>query len=175
MSKVLALVSGMVFTMCYLVFIGLFAAVWNSVKKVEDNCLGFGFEDYKKQAKKSSREFLGYFICSFILIFGSIVCTFISAFTISQTNDLNASNKDTSNLVENKGAITVFPDEYNKDQSQIGPASGDQLKQSQSKEPVIMPISATLVGKEFSSQFAKLNKYMQTNQVHSFLRNSRTL
>ena len=178
MDKLFALISGIIFSVTYIIFIGLFGATWKSVKDLEDDCPLFEFKSYKKQAKKSSREFLGYSICSFILILGAIACTLLPAFTLgseSQSNNAPGSsgrNIDTKghNPEDNKGYKNV------PDQSQIL-ASNDQSQISQANEPknnppvnknpypntredVKMPTGVSLAGKDFAGQFVKLNKYL---------------
>eukprot|EP00826_Nyctotherus_ovalis_P049785 TRINITY_DN603_c0_g2_i10.p2 TRINITY_DN603_c0_g2~~TRINITY_DN603_c0_g2_i10.p2 ORF type:complete len:141 (-),score=30.82 TRINITY_DN603_c0_g2_i10:126-548(-) len=81
-SKTLAIISGIIFLGLYIVFLGLFATTWHSVKKVDDDCWAYACDDFKKKAKRSSREFLAYSICGFILILLCIFFTLIPGFSM---------------------------------------------------------------------------------------------
>lgn len=100
-NKTLAIVAGIIFAVLYGLFIGLFGAVWDSVKKVEDDCkplFDSSCSDLKKNMTKSSREFLGYSICSFVLILAAIAGCFMYFFvkTEGDTAGMVAANMDKS-------------------------------------------------------------------------------
>lgn len=173
-SKLLALVAATVLAACYCLSIGLFSAVWDSVHKVETNCIAFNYKRYARQAKKSAREFLGCSICSFVLVLGAMVCSFVAVYGMGKPEE-GEESKNCTTLADVKNTTPALPDDNSKhdkdqDQSQLGPLSGDpsQLQRSLSKidkDPVLMPTGLTPVGKEFSSQFAKLNKYIDNREA----------
>ena len=75
-----SLISAIIFAVLYIIFIGLFISTWKSIRMVDDDCASYLCNKFKKGAKRSSREFLGYSICAFILILISIVLTIVPAF-----------------------------------------------------------------------------------------------
>jgi hypothetical protein len=76
--KKTGIVVTVVYIIVYIIFIGLFAAVWSSAKKMDRECLNKACKEVRNQGKRSSREVLAYFICSFITIFGAIICSLIA-------------------------------------------------------------------------------------------------
>ena len=87
-SNRLALTASIIFAVLYVVFIGLFGAVWRSVRKVEQDCEPFldkACPDFKRRMTSSSREFLAYSICSFVFIAVSIGGSLYGACYMQQT------------------------------------------------------------------------------------------
>jgi len=75
------MISAALFFLGYVIFVGLFGAVMlqiNEVNKDMDNYC----KEVKKKIRRSGDEFMGYSICSFILIFGAILCTGIPLATL---------------------------------------------------------------------------------------------
>lgn len=74
MNKMFVFISSGIFIFGYLIFIGIFGAVMVQVNS-RNNELRNSHSDIKKKLRRSGDEFMGYSICSFILIFGAIACT----------------------------------------------------------------------------------------------------
>ena len=176
-SRILAYFGIGAFSAFYIVAIVLFVSVWNSVKKVEDDCIGFHSDKFKNQAKRSAREYLGYNICSFILILGSIIITCLGIVLIKperisgapalaqenqtrqdtsrrlETHDDNPNKEQTSNIqyTENDNAIKV-----------IQPTNERNIVMNDGTNN--LPTEISYEGKEFIGQFTKLNKYLSDKQ-----------
>lgn len=81
-NKLVGFAAGGLYAAFYIVFIVLFSIIWHSVRDFNRNCLNNTCKQVKKRGKKSSIELLAYSICSFVLIFGAIICCFLGAMGI---------------------------------------------------------------------------------------------
>ena len=82
--KLAALAAAGAFTAFYITFIILFYIVWDSVRKVNKECLDKVCRAVRRGGKRSANEFLAYSICSFVLILGAIVCCFLGALSLEE-------------------------------------------------------------------------------------------
>ena len=160
-KKGLALVAGLLFLALYLLFVALFAAVWASVKKVDDDCKSVYDKcpEVKKRITASSREFLGYSICSFILILTSIACCILYAMK-AEEESLVAVEKSPIGAVQKE--IGQVPIEVKKDQIPVPvqtPAVEEIKKPVQPEKK-----SEEALSQKFAAQFVKVNKYLVNEQ-----------
>eukprot|EP00826_Nyctotherus_ovalis_P050618 TRINITY_DN6229_c0_g2_i4.p1 TRINITY_DN6229_c0_g2~~TRINITY_DN6229_c0_g2_i4.p1 ORF type:complete len:213 (+),score=60.15 TRINITY_DN6229_c0_g2_i4:289-927(+) len=81
-SHRITMVSIIVFALAFLAFVILFGLVWDKALEVRSDCLENECEPFKSKARKSSNEFLGYSICTFILIPAAIGLTVASWFSV---------------------------------------------------------------------------------------------
>lgn len=80
----LAMSAGVVFAVLYGLFVTLFCVVWDSVSRVESDCQA-AFDacpEFKSQVTRSSREFLAYSICSFVLVVVAAAGSFFYGYTM---------------------------------------------------------------------------------------------
>jgi len=89
LSKCWAIVAGIMFTVFYVIFIGLFAGAWVRIRDFEIVCSFMSCEKYFKKIKRSTYEFIGYSICSFILILFAILFSFIVACSMKGSTTSN--------------------------------------------------------------------------------------
>ena len=89
MSKAWGITSGTMFSIFYVIFIGLFGGAWSKVITYQKSCVDLVCDDYKKKIKRSSYEFLGYSISSFMLIIFAIIFTFASSCSLTSTPPSN--------------------------------------------------------------------------------------
>jgi len=82
--KLAALAAAGAFAAFYIISIVLFYTVWDSVRKFNKECLDKACGDVRRGGKRSANEFLGYSICSFVLIFGAIVCCVLGALSLEE-------------------------------------------------------------------------------------------
>jgi len=156
-SKSLSMIAFILFLIGYIVFIIIFGCVWNSVRKVEDDCKDFynTCKDYKKGAIRSSREFLGYSICSFVLIMVAMILTVLPGVGMEE------------------GAKAVEEPEPKKEEKRepaqaIPPPAVEQKKEAAPAKPP-KPEAKTEVGKEFIDKFNRVNKYLaDENKMKSY-------
>ncbi len=184
-KKFLAMIAGIVLAVLYALFIGLFGAVWDSVRKVNDDCQAVydACPALNDHAKLSGREFLAYSICSFVLIMAAMVGCFLYAFL--------AVEGDTAGKVANNGneATSVMSELPNKQRepdvtaralTKPNPMPTEPTKPLESQPapkkaaviapplpaPAAAPVAAapaqqTLAKKNpFAEQFVKVNKYL---------------
>lgn len=164
-NKIVGFIAGGVFAAFYIVFIVLFALIWDSVRSFNDECLNDACTDVKKHGKKSSIEVLAYSICAFVLICGAIVCSFLGALGLAEesaeTSPLgvtsakisktdNEPSLDKSNLAESKREDPKLTAK-DKEESKVG---------SNKKAPPKKPAGVSLAGKEYIEKFKQLNKYI---------------
>jgi len=81
MEKIWIMISTALFFLGYVIFIGLFGAVMLQIN-TENKDMNRLCKEVKKKLRRSGDEFMGYSICSFILIFGAILCTGIPLVTL---------------------------------------------------------------------------------------------
>ena len=159
--KKMALYSSISYVVFYIVFIGLFSAVWDSVRKGEKNCTS-DIGDIKK-GKRSSREFLAYSICSFILIAGAIATTLLPAFNLEENlgeaYNIQAGTLTGSNLTGKKDT------EAKLDENQVSQFNPDPKFEI---PPVSIiapkPLLLSEEGKEYIEKFNKLNHYITNDE-----------
>eukprot|EP00826_Nyctotherus_ovalis_P000050 TRINITY_DN0_c1245_g1_i1.p1 TRINITY_DN0_c1245_g1~~TRINITY_DN0_c1245_g1_i1.p1 ORF type:complete len:455 (-),score=186.84 TRINITY_DN0_c1245_g1_i1:99-1463(-) len=167
-NKMIAFVAAGVFAVFYIIFIVLFGLVWHSVRKFNKECLNKTCKDVKKRGKKSSFEFLAYSICSFVLIFGAIICCVIGALGLddepSDGGDPQPVAKEEvvgsagGNATGNAGTVNQMgegPSSTNR------PAKADEYEYEKQKEPKTeeKPKVST-AGQEYINKFHQLNKYI---------------
>eukprot|EP00826_Nyctotherus_ovalis_P063315 TRINITY_DN9275_c0_g2_i4.p1 TRINITY_DN9275_c0_g2~~TRINITY_DN9275_c0_g2_i4.p1 ORF type:complete len:247 (+),score=20.43 TRINITY_DN9275_c0_g2_i4:212-952(+) len=119
LSRCWAVAAGCIFSVFYVVLIGLFAGVWKRINNFESLCSLIACEKYVKKIKRSTYEFLGYSICSFTLILFAILFSFISAYSIrpvvptvtTSTLRLQSSSKSTANT---SNWANIYLAQYNK-------------------------------------------------------------
>jgi len=170
-DKLLAITAGILFTLLYLAFIGIFTVVWISVKRVRKNCR---FHDkscnkYMKRTRRSSNEFLAYSICAFVLIIGAIICCFFSMTLI--TDDEKADQE-----IPKKKAINEYDEENQKsagrmeDNQSVGSMDGMPERQPRpehekvSNYPVLVEESKRYTGAEFKQKFQLLHRYISNKK-----------
>ena len=151
------------FAVFYIIFIVLFSIVWHSAKKISGHCLDKICKDMRRHGKRSSREFLAYGICAFILILGAIICSVLGALSLSGSSS-NSKEIDGTN-----GTNRKFEDEkdYEKKKNEgVPPAkSGEEKKSSE----VHMPEKVSSAGSEYIAKFKQLNKYIaDKNKMDSY-------
>jgi hypothetical protein len=115
-SKCWAIVTGTMFSVFYAIFIGLFAGAWVRIKNYETLCINFTCEQYMKKIKRSTYEFLGYSICSFMLILFSILFSFIAACSIKESTTTNrtlqAQNTQRNNITNRSNWANAYLNQY---------------------------------------------------------------
>ncbi len=162
-SKSLALISAIIFTVLYCLFVALFGAVWNSVRKIDDDCQAAYDEcsSFNKHARQSSREFLAYSICSFVLIMAAIVGTFVAVFA-TEAEPVAHADKPSEVISSSTPAktqdVTLIPMAQATKQT---PAAGAEIKavaKSEVKKEQGAPVTAA--AKDYIEKFDKVNKYL---------------
>jgi hypothetical protein len=160
LNKMLALVAGIIFAVLYCLHVALFGAIWDSVARVEDSCSNFykSCDEVKAQAIRSSREFLAYAICAFVLILFSIIICLLFHMKIEEGA---------------KGADKVVsaPQEKiaNQEMAVIPPAGVTPAKKLEEPSAKPAPGPAAVEKKQeapvseaaaVADQFGKVNKYL---------------
>lgn len=104
-NKMLALIAGIVFAVFYLLHVALFGAIWDSVRKVNNDCSYYDVvsKDVKKRATRSATEFLAYAICAFILIFFCIIACLLFVITFKGSDEVVYSSPDAGKDAEKGG------------------------------------------------------------------------
>lgn len=82
MKKMWIMISAGLFLFGYIIFIGLFGAVMVQVNQFTNGLKHGACSKVKKKFRRSGDEFMGYSICSFILIFCAIGCTGLPIFVL---------------------------------------------------------------------------------------------
>jgi Ca2+-binding EF-hand superfamily protein len=154
-QKLFAFAAAGAYAIFYIIFIGLFSAVWHSVRKFNKECLNKTCTDVKKRGKKSSYEFLAYSICSFVLILGAIVCCVVGALGLEE--DYPNSGGAASNKEYPSPGGDVKQEEppvvSNSDYSEYELAALQEPGTEERPE-------VTAPGQEFIKKFNELNKYI---------------
>lgn len=162
-NKLFAFAAAGAFGVFYIIFIVLFALVWNSVRKMNKECLNKACNAVKKRGKKSSFEFLAYSICSFVLIFGAIICCVLGALSMGDDTSDTAGGQSyptsypNTGKEENKDAHPVDNPESEAQPIASSPAKGDKVSHEPRTEerPVV-----SAAGQEYLKKFNELNKYI---------------
>jgi len=140
--KLAALAAAGAFTAFYITFIILFYIVWDSVRKVNKECLDKVCRAVRRGGKRSANEFLAYSICSFVLILGAIVCCFLGALSLEE---------------DSSGAGQPGAGEVKQDDD---PVKGEyELAVSQEPKTEERP-ELSAVAQEYIKKFTELNKYI---------------
>jgi len=94
LAKVLTLISACLYSVGYIIFIGLFGIIMAQINVQNSNLNEDSLcEKVKKNSRRSGKEFMGYSICAFLLITPSIIFTFCSAFLLKlSSSSQNASS-----------------------------------------------------------------------------------
>jgi len=82
MEKMWIMISAGMFFFGYVLFIGLFGPVMVEINVYNKETLGPECSAVKKKLRRSGDEFIGFSVCSFIFIFGAIVCNTIPIFAL---------------------------------------------------------------------------------------------
>lgn len=164
----LALIAGCIFGFFYLLFVAFFGAIWDSHLKIEDDCkpiFDSACSDVKDSLMRSSREFLGYSICAFVLILYCIIACFLAALTSdAQTGD--ASKGKSAPVDQSKVPLAPNPNP-----SGPAPAPPSQSAKPDDKaiakaptaggnQDVIAVAPSQPASAETSRQFQQVNKYL---------------
>ena len=105
-KRLFALVAVAMYGVFYVLHIALFAAIWDSVRKVEDDCkdtFDRSCSDVKALAIRSSRELLGYAICGFITILCSAAGTFLYWYMVPEAGLNPTSTQPSPGLGQGQG------------------------------------------------------------------------
>jgi hypothetical protein len=170
-DKLIAIIAGALFTVLYAVFIGVFTAVWVSVRRVRKECSYTSVCDaYMKRTRKSSNEFLAYSICAFVLIIGAIICCFFSSTLITGNEEeykavtvkktINQSHEEN---VEVQKSGERMNDNQDIEKSKVDNMSHQQPNADSEIAPICgMPIeeSKRYNGEEFKGKFELLHEYI---------------
>lgn len=120
-------------------------------------------KDYKKGAIRSSREFLAYSICSFVLIFVAILLTILPGSGMEE-----AEAKEGPIASEAPKKEEVKKEEVKKEPQTIPPPAVEQKKEvpppEKKEEKPAKPQAKTEVGKEFIDKFNRVNKYLADDE-----------
>jgi Ca2+-binding EF-hand superfamily protein len=161
MNKITAFAAGGVFTAFYIIFIVLFALIWDSVRKVNKECLNKACNDVKKRGKKSSFEVLAYSICCFVLVCGAIVCCFLAALGIEDESS------SASGSAAGASSAKVVGDSENRMRDEEGQVTAKEGKEAEetkqgkpASSPPRKPAGVSAAGKEYLEKFKQLNKYI---------------
>jgi len=89
MEKIWIMISAGIFIFGYVLFIGLFGPVMVQINAYNKEVLGKECTAVKKKLRRSGDEFTGISVCSFIFIFGAIVCTTIPVFALEPSQEVH--------------------------------------------------------------------------------------
>lgn len=178
-DKFMGIIAGVLFTVIYFVFIGVFTAVWVSVKRVRDECPLYtsSCDSYKKRVRKSSIEFLVYSIIAFVIIFLAILCCFVGAVSIENDGEEKGESasakkeaKEYQEVEIRKSSERAHVGTYNpvnKPEEEVALNKQNQSDQPLNKESEIVAIpspekeeSKRYSGEEFKPKFKQLHKYL---------------
>jgi len=81
-KKMWAFISACIYIVGYIIFVGLFGAIMLQINE-NNHGLNHFCKDVRKKVRRSGDEFMGYSICGFVLIAGSIICTLASGLLLS--------------------------------------------------------------------------------------------
>lgn len=163
-NKALAMGAGAMFTLLYLVFIGIFVSVWVSVKRMQKDCRYYNnkdCKDFRKKFRRSSREFLGYSICAFVLIFAAIICCFAGACSGGDDSPTK-SEPQQEKPQDNYHGIPPAKSTDRLGNEAYGRAQKPEVEQVP-KEPEVKAGTSgkkRYTGEEFKPKFKQLHKYI---------------
>jgi len=81
-KKMWAFISACIYIVGYIIFVGLFGGIMLQINE-NNHYLNRYCKDVRKKVRRSGDEFIGYSICGFVLIAGSIICTLASGLLLS--------------------------------------------------------------------------------------------
>ena len=155
----LALVAGIIFAVLYALFIALFGAIWDSQLKIEDDCKPIfdnNCSDLKGLLLRSSREFLGYSICAFILILYCIIACFLFALA-SEAPTEDASKGEVRGTEQSN--IALAPGKSSS--TGAGPQGAGPGTQIPVGIPDVIAVTPNQPAAQHTTdQFAQVNKYL---------------